>query len=365
MDNNQQERIHPIIIDGFIKTLMPFFSWLLCRISLAMFGVRLTLVLLHPTTMWRSRVSDTWVKNNQLFSCTEILGFQTASHRRLARKKLKRIMRPFLRQMNRSQECLLVRRLFLEKLKRLEDTYEEIPHKIRLEIDMEEAENRENKRLTAYSRDDVLETFPVGETLEASVTKRVAREIDGYPETVLSLLWEASWDWSLLRGIEIRENSKIWQILGFHPNDEPDLEQLTNFFLDFALSRLDEHKSMYLARWFMDRILVSQFISYPHSDKRLASLETPIGEDIALKDTIADERAQETFYRIEDLEVLSKVLKELPAAQREAAHLSLQTRDTEVLRRQLGEKKYKALQRNFERAARRLRDLRESGRLPT
>ncbi len=68
---------------------------------------------------------------------------------------------------------------------------------------------------------------------------------------------------------------------------------------------------------------------------------------------------------IEDREILHKALDELPAAQREAAELFLQAESNEQLHRQLGDRKYKATERNFERALKRLEHLRESGRFPT
>jgi len=366
MDDKQQETKKPIIIDGFTDTLLPFFSWFLSQFLSGMLGCKLTSVLLHPTATYRNLIADTWVKNNQLFSPAEVLSFDRASGRRRGRKKLKKLFGPFFREMKRSPECLLFKHRFQEKWNKLREAVSdeiplEIPPKARIEIDIAKLEKRMDEQLTAYSRDDILEAFPKGSTLtKRELKKRVASEVDSYPQTMYSLLWEASRDWNLIRQIGIREDSKLWEILRFDSNDEPRLERLINWALCFGLGQANEDELLYLTRWFMDRIVVSQFIPYPYSDKRFDSLGKSIADDLTLEDAVADNRAQEPFYRIEDLDTLSNALHELPAAQRDAAELFLQAESPQALRQKLGDKKYRAIERNFERALKKLRESRQT-----
>jgi len=369
MDDRQEETIDPIIVDGFTNTLIPFFSWCLSQFSLALLGCKLILVLRHPTTAYRERVVDSWVKRNELFSCSEILGFQTSSGRRRCRKKLKKILRPFFRKMSRSQECILLRHRLQEEWSRLAEIVNgippEIPRKVVKQYDIDEIEKRRDKEFGNFSAEDLLDTFPIGQTVKPHLVSHVISEVGDYGETVRSLWWEASRDWRITRQIRIRKNSKIWTLLGIDPDVEPDMEQMINISLDFALGQVDDDKLLRLARWVMGRILVSQFLKYPYSEKKLISVEKEIADEVTLEDRLADYGTQEEFLQKEDAEILSIALSELPAAQREASELFLRAESPQALRQELGEKEYKNKERNFERALKKLKDLRESGKLGT
>ena len=310
MDDRKKQTIDPVIVDWFIKTLLPTFSWLLSRLFSVALGFKLTVVFLHPTARYRDRVARTWVENNQLFSCAEILSFQTASGRRRSRRNLRKLFGPFLREIKRSREWLLFRHRFQEKWNKLreavcDETPPEIPPNSRIEIDIAEQEKKRGEQLSPYSQDDILSVFPIGSTLaDDNLRKRVAFEVDGYPETMHGLLWEASQDWNLLRQVSIRKDSKIWEILSFDPNDEPHLEALMDWALDFGLGEANEDKLMYLSRWFMDRILVSQFILHPYSDKRFRSytgLEQTEGDENKLP--LSDEDRLSQFCELAGVEM--------------------------------------------------------------
>jgi len=304
MDDRQKEPVDPVIVDWFTNTLLPIFSWFLSRLFSGIVDCKVTVVLLHPSTLFKNRVACTWVENNQLFSCAEVLSFQTASGRRRSRRNLRKLFGPFLREIKRSREWLLFRHHLQEKWNKLreavcDETPPEIPPNSRIEIDIAEQEKKRGEQLSPYSQDDILSVFPIGSTLaDDNLRKRVAFEVDGYPETMHGILWEASQDWNLLRQVSIRKDSEIWEILNFDPNDEPDLEALMDWALDVGLGEANEDKLMYLSRWFIDRILVSQFILHPYSDKRFVSLQKRVADDLTLEDVVADD-TQETFYRDE------------------------------------------------------------------
>ena len=306
MDDSQEETVCPVITDGFVRTLLPFFSWYVSQLSWAMFGCKLMLVLRHPNSAYKKGVIESWVEGNFLFSCTEILSFQTASGRRRCRNKLKKLLRPFFRETKRSREWLLFRHRFQEKWNRLKETSSDerppaIPPKVRIQIDIGKMQERRDKEFGNYRADDILDSFPIGSTLEDKVVKRVQSEVDDYPETMRSLLWEVSQDWSLIRHIDIRQDSALWGIFGFDPNDEPDLQRLIDWSLDFAPGQANEDKLMYLAKWFMDRIIVSKFILHPYSEKHFYSLEKSVGDGLTLEDTLADDRAQNF---VDDIEII-------------------------------------------------------------
>jgi len=301
--NNKKEPIDPVIVDWFTRTILPVFSWFLSRLFSAALGYKLTVLLLRPTATYRRRVADTWIEKNWLFSTAEILSFGCASGRRRGRKKLRKLLRPALHEIKRSQEFLVFKRRFHEKWDASKKTIDdkvpaEIPNKARIEIDITEVEKRSKEQVATYSRDDILEAFPMGSTLaDDNLKKRVVFEVDGYPETMHGLLWEASHDWNIIRQVQkrISKDSEIWEILGFDPNDEPHLEVLIDWALDFGLGEANKGKLIYLSRWFMDRILISQFVLYPYSDKHFISLQERLADGLTLEDVISDDTVSNPY----------------------------------------------------------------------
>jgi len=262
--------------------------------------------------------------------------------------------------------------------RRLHDEFEQLgkheggtPTEISLKavkhLDVCEMERRRGEDFTSYGADDVLDTFPVSRTIEPRLVSRVLSEIgdkDDYQETVQSLWWEASRNWSIISQMGIKKNSKILKLLGINPDDEPDMGQLINNSLDFAMGQLDD-KLTHLVRWVMGRMLVSQFLEYAYSKKEFVSLETPVGDGFTVGDTLSDSSMLEELSQKEDDEIVSMAISELPAAQREALDLFLRAESPQALRQELGEREYKNKERNFERALKKLEDLRESGKLGT
>jgi hypothetical protein len=300
MDDPQEETDCLVITDGFVRALLPFFSWYVSQLSWAMLGCKLTLVLRHPTDAYKRLVRDSWVEGNFLFSCAEILSFATASGRRRARKKLKKIFAPFFRELSRRPEAIFVRHTLQAKLQsKMPDGCPSIPRRTRMELDLGEIEERRIRDFSSYSREDILETFTIEETVPPSLTARIESEVGDHPETIRSFLWETSHDWSLIRQVTVKKNSKVWALLGIDPDNEPDMEQLIDMSLDFALGQADANKLVHLVRWVMGRMIMSQFSLHPYSEKHFTSLGKPIGDDLTLKDTVADGRAQDFVDDIE------------------------------------------------------------------
>ena len=301
MNNRQKEPIDPVFVDWFTNTLLPFFSWIVGQLSGIMLDCKLTLVLRYPDSAYKRAVRESWVEDD-LFSPTEILAFQTASGRRRARKKLKGIWAPFLRELRSRPEWILFRHAVQGKLRaQMPDGSPSIPPRAKFELDLGEIEQRRTRDFSSYSREDILETFLIDETVPSSLTARIESEVGDYPETIRSFLSEMSHDWSLIRQITIRKNSKIWSVLGIDPDNEPDMDNLIDTLFDSFFGEADANKLAVLARWVMGKILISQFSLHPYSEKHFYSLEKPIGEGLTLEDTLADDRAQDFVDGIETI----------------------------------------------------------------
>lgn len=359
MDDRQKEPIDPVIIDWFTNTLLPFFSWLLSQLSLALFDCKLAVIFRHPTLAYKRAVTDSWVEGNFVFSCAEILSFTTASGRRRARKKLKAEMRPFFRQLAESPECAYIRHRFREIAR---ENSSEIPDKATVAYDITEVDKRIDEQFTAYTRQDILETFPLYE-VDYRLSNDLKSQLPGedYCKTVRSILWEANYNWDSLCQIRKTRNNKIWDFLGIDPSREPSIEVIEAIIdksLDFAQGKIDPGKMIALARWLVERVLALQFLQHPYSDKRFVSTETPIADDLTLGDTLPDDRAQEQLYRIENLIYLREVLPQLlPTAEWEACDLYLQAGEKEVSPEELCHqwgKNPETVAHNFRKALRRL-----------
>ncbi len=368
MDDTRPVDAEEIITSAFVKTLLPFFSWCCQQLCSALFGCKLTLVLFHPTSAYIDKVKDSWINNNQLFSCAEILSFQTASGRQRCRKKLKKILSPLFRELKRSRE---IRLRFQEQWYRLAEKIggvtPEIPRNSIKKLDIAEMEKKIDKEFSSFSSEDIFDTFPLGKTVEPRLVKLIKSEVGDYGQTVQSLWWEASRDWNLIRRIGIKKNSGIWALLGVNPDDEPDMDRLIDIALGFFPGEVNDEKVARVARWVMGRILISHFIESPYSEKQKLALETPVADNLSLGQLLPDKETLGELEQLEERSVLDNILELLPASQREACIFFLQAgnlgKTPDEMRRELGDKKYEAKQRNYERALKHLRDLRKSGRL--
>lgn len=144
------------------------------------------------------------------------------------------------------------------------------------------------------------------------------------------------------RPSEIQEFVKAMSASLFNlSNDLPASERITRRIIGFLLIRN----------------LFGQG-SGPYKEAKERSIETPIGDGITLGDTLADTRSEEAFSSLEDRLDLEISLDDLPAAQRRAVERFLEAEktgeDPKDLCAKLGEK-YETVQRNFERAIKRLK----------
>ncbi len=113
------------------------------------------------------------------------------------------------------------------------------------------------------------------------------------------------------------------------------------------------------------KVIIDQFTDQPYSKHRRESLEALAEKGVQFRDSQAEEWPSE----MEDNSVLENSLELLPASQRKDSHFFIEAHDQgktqEELRSELGERKYKSKQRNFQRAVKTLADLKKSDRLQT
>ena len=370
-NEDTDDRIRSLIADGFARTLLPLFTWYVAQLSSAMLGCKLTVVLRCPTPAYKHAMMESCGKGD-LFSCREILSFQTASGRRRAREALKRELAPLLRELGTTEGCRLTRHRFQEEWSRLAKEANrpvEVPHALVVDINLAEMEARRSGEIGSYSREDISDTFPIDRVVKPRLIRRVGREVGDYEETVRSLWWETSFSWDLIREIGISKNSKAWKLLGFDPSEEPQMGQVIDTAMDIAFGKLDEDRLLGLARWAMGRMVLRQTVEQPYSSKEVARFDTEETEEseesdsLGVEERLTDPAADAVVGQLEASDILDRELLLLSPGERAAAQLFRQDKSPLVLRQELGEKRYEAAQRSFERARKKLQKLRESGKL--
>ncbi len=189
---------------------------------------------------------------------------------------------------------------------------------------------------------------------------------EGYSSAMTGILTEM-----LLASPYIQEKTTLpsaFVFLGLGPGDRKQINEanvshliarLCDRIRELANISPDEAKR--LVAVLCGKILVRETLEHPYSRTPKESLAMPIGEDMTLEDVISS-GAGEEFQRIEEQDALRAALEQLSPAERRACEffLSGDKSSGESDRRQ-----YRAHQRNFERALRRLEKIRTSGKQGT
>ncbi|MBI4303012.1 MAG: hypothetical protein HY665_01540 [Chloroflexi bacterium] len=339
------------------KALMRLPLRLRSRISDAMLGCKLIVIFRHPTKAYEHQVMEYWRKGD-LFSCQEISDFKTASGRRRARKRLMKNVVPLFRELKKSEGCGLFRSRFQEEWNRLAKMSgkipDPIPDKVIREVDFAEIEQRRTEEVNNFSPADISDMFPVGQTVKPRLVGGLRRDIGDYESTIRTLHWETTFNWDIIREIKITKKSKVWKLLGIDPDEELEIGKWVDASFDFVLGRMDEDKLTRLARWVMGRVLVEKFMDQPYSRKKSVYLETAKPDGSTLEDEMADPEWDTPRDELEEKDILNGALAKLTPSEREAVIVFRVEKDTGVLRQQLGERKYEAMQRSFERGKKRL-----------
>ncbi len=245
---------------------------------------------------------------------------------------------------------------------------------------LQEERNQEAEQV-ARDAEGAGEFFPIHSTIpgDSGTDARIRKEIlgqvggtEGYALTVADILAEAEIN-PLSIADSIRPGKALIRL--FHLEQlEKELEaaEFAQVFRiigrtigkSLKLLMAPEQGRQIVARS-VGKVIIGQFTDHPYSKWRKKSLENLAEKGAQLSDS----HAEEWLSEMEDRSVLESSLELLPASQRKDSYFLInahkQGKTPEGLRRELGDRKYKSKQRNFQRAVKTLVDLKKSGRLQT
>ena len=199
------------------------------------------------------------------------------------------------------------------------------------------------------NEEEVLKLFPASSTVDAKLEARLLAAVGrtDYALTVGSVLAELQ-----LEPLSLAEKLRVMQ-----PAEacEAVVKIIT---WEFELA-IDMERALEFTRGIIGKLMVNQFLDQPYSKVKKISLDEAIGDDLTLEDTIPCDQAAEQLSLIEKLIFLRQYLPQhLPPSEWEASDLSLRADEREITLKELCEeenKNYKTVQRNLERAIKRLK----------
>ena len=137
----------------------------------------------------------------------------------------------------------------------------------------------------------------------------------------------------------------------------PDI--VRDMILELIKLLTDEQKAREFTGRLLGKVLINRHLDQPYSKAKKIDLDKPVGDDLTLADTIWCSQADDQFSLIDDAIFLRRYLPEhLPPAEWEASDLFLRAGEREITPEQLCEeenKNFETVQRNFERAVKRLK----------
>ncbi len=288
--------------------------------------------------------------------------FLSSSYRRRFRRRIIKESRAYVRQMSR-----IVRPLVAEQTQRfVRKNYEEAIKGLQLDLipSLADIERRQCclSELVAANPKDVVP--PPSQAIAYDLRGEVLRSLgqEGYRDAMTGILVEMLFASPYIQEKTTLRNAFVFLGLGLEDRrqiNEGNVDQLLvslcNRIQELANTSPEEAKRLVVD--LCGRILVREALDHPYSRIPKESLAMPIGEDMTLEDVISSGVGEE-FQRIEEQDALRAALEQLSPAERRACEffLSRDKRSAEPDR-----KEYRAHQRNFERALKRLENIRMSG----
>lgn len=233
-----------------------------------------------------------------------------------------------------------------------------------------EMRQRQEAEEISKATEEVAEVFPMHLTVDGRLRNEILVQVtdsDGYASTVADIVAEVKLNPETIKQSTsaIRTFFKVFP-LARELKEAAELPQgfriigkMIGRFM--VLSRTPQGEE--LVRKMIGNMLIDQFVEHPYTKYRRESLEEAAEKGLEL----ADSQVEEQSTRVEERAILESSLEQLPASQREDSQFFLEAGDfgksPRELRDELGEKRYKAKQRNFERGLKGLENLRRSGKL--
>jgi len=331
------------------------------------------------------RMVKAWRGLQDRFQIRSLDVFLSAIYRRWFRNERKAFLRLYFEGNNLPQLC---RKMMLETWEGIREVVKEIEPDLPPARDLDKRlEGEDFSRIPKYSQIEAQAEQRVKEIIKNStewgrvfppvdpiVDPRLRRELlrevkgyDGYAWEVATTLAEARIKppslaenltdrqaFSLLSALSPLSTKELKRV---EPSQAPHV--LSEIIVELVKIEIDERKAREFIGRIIGKVLINRHLDQPYSKVKKVSLDKAIGDDLTLGDTIPCDRAAEQIEQIENFIFLRQYLpEELPPAEWEASGLSLQADEREITLEELCKEKnknYKTIQRNSERAIKRLK----------
>lgn len=325
------------------------------------------------------RMVEAWRGLQDDFQISSLLVFCSPTYRRRFRNEIKMRLRLYYKGNNLPRLC---RKMMLESWEAIRKVIKEIEPDLPPARDLDKRLEAENfSRIPKYSQIEAqaeergkeiiknskewAKVFPpVDPIVDPRLRRKLLAEVngyDGYAWEVATTLAEAQTNarsladnltdrqvFSLLSALSHLSPKELKRI---KPSQGPHV--LSDIFVELVKLLSDERKGRKFLGYGIGKVLVNRFLDHPYSEKEKIPL------DEILQDTISCDRAAEQLSQLENLIFLRQYLPEhLPPSEWEASGLFLRADEREITPEELCEeenKNYKTIQRDFERAIKRLK----------
>jgi len=363
-------------------TIQPLIPWMYHYLFGPSFGRLFAYIWGERPTL---RMVEAWRGLQDGFQIRSLFVFLSPTYRRRFRNEIKIQLRLHYKQNNLPQLC---RKMMIETWeairevikgiepdlppagdldKRLEaEDFSRIPKYSQIEAQAEERE----EEITKNSKEWAKVFPPVDPIVDPRLRRELLEEVNGYAGyawEVTTTLAEAQRNpLSVTDNLTDRQAFPLLSNLSHlstkelkrsEPSQAPHI--LSEIFVELVKLLIDEPKGREFIGRIIGKVLINRHLDQPYSKVKKVSLDEAVGDDLTLGDTIPCDRTAEQFSLLENSIFLRQYLpEELPPAEWEASALALRAGEREITLEELCEeenKNYKTIQRNFERAIKRLK----------
>jgi len=329
------------------------------------------------------RMVRAWQKLQDICQIRSFLVFLSPTYRRRFRNKIKIQLKLYYEENNLPRLC---RKTMLESWEALKKVIKESEPDLPLAGDLDkELEAVDLSRIPKYSdmefkameraerignnEEEVLKLFSASSTVDPRLEARLLAAVgqDDYACTACNVFAELQLEPLSLAGkLTHRQGFSLLSKITGLPTKELKVMQPAEaceaavkiITWEFELA-IDMERALEFLRGTIGKLMVNQFLDQPYSKVKKVSLDEAVGDDLTLKDTIPCDQAAEQLSLIEKLIFLRQYLPQhLPPSEWEASDLFLRADEMEITPEELCEQEnenYKTIQRNFERAIKRLK----------
>ena len=380
MDTKDQNTRTPE--ERLADTIQPLIPYMFCLLFGSAIGRLFAYIYGERPTQ---RMVEVWRGLQDDFQIRSLLIFLSPTYRRRVRNNIKMWLRLYFEENDLPR---LLRKMLYETWEAIRELVKDIEPDLPPARDLDkrvkaedfsrvgkysqiEAQVEQRAKETINNSKEWAKVFPpVDPIVDPRLRRKLLEEVngyDGYAWEVATTLREVQTNpRSLVGKLTDRQASRLLSNLSHlstkelkkvEPSQAPHM--LSDMFVELVKLEMDEQKGREFIGCIIGEVLINRHLDQPYSKVKKVSLDKAIGDDLTLGDAIPYDRPAEQSSLLENSIFLRQYLAEhLPPSEWEASDLFLRADEREITVEELCEeenKNYETVQRNFERAIKRLK----------